>query len=374
MPYSTIAQLPSHIRRLPEKKQRQWLAVFNSVFSKRGEAAAFKAANAILVKESAGGGKDMSKKNGFVDFEFTSDLEEATKTVSINKEKGIVEGVVILTGEKVSKNKTFYTKQALQEAVTRYEGAKMFLDHPKNGESEVRSVRDFGGVYKNVRLEEGRYVKADLHLVPSNEIRNIVLPLAEAKPLGVGFSIRDRGRGREENGVFLVEGFASKGSFSIDLVTEASVNETLFESNQGGSDMDLTKVTLEELEAGNPTLVESIKTGERNAVLKEFEEKIKAGEEAPKLLDKSKKVMALAESGMPKEVIDKLRPTIESESISFEVAQGMIKAQKEILESVKAPAKGGDPKVTGHGASKDGQPLNEAELPSEDELARAIQG
>lgn len=316
----------------------------------------------------------MSKKNGFVNFEFTSDLEEATRTIVVNKEKGVIEGVVILTGEKVSRNKTFYTKQALQEAATRYEGAKMFLDHPKPGEGEVRSVRDFGGVYKNVRLDEGKFLRADLHLVPSESVRNIVLPIAEAKPTGVGLSIRDRGRGREENGVFLVEGFAAKGSFSIDLVTEASVNETLFESTQGGEDMDLSKVTLEELVEGNPTLVESIKTGERNTVLKEFEEKIKAGEDAPKLLEKSQKALALAESGLPKDVIEKVKPLIEAEGVSIEMAKGMLKTQKEILESMKPASKDSDPKVTGHGASNEDKNLQEAELPSEDELARAIQG
>lgn len=316
----------------------------------------------------------MSKKNAFISFEFASDLEEAARTAVVNKEKGVIEGVVILTGEKVSRNKTFYTKNALQEAVSRYEGAKMFLDHPKPGEGEVRSVRDFGGVYKNVRLEENKFLKADLHLVPSESVRNIVLPIAEAKPTGVGLSIRDRGRGREENGVFLVEGFAAKGSFSIDLVTEASVNETLFESTQGGEEMDLSKVTLEELVAGNPTLVESIKSGERTAVLKEFEEKIKLGEDAPKLLEKSKKALALAESGLPKEIVEKVKPLVEADSVTFEMAQGMIKTQKEILESVKLTPKGGDPKVTGHGASNEDKNLQEAELPSEDELARAIQG
>jgi hypothetical protein len=316
----------------------------------------------------------MSKKNGFISFEFASDLEEAARTAVVNKERGVIEGVVILTGEKVSRNKTFYTKQALSEAVQRYEGAKMFLDHPKPGDGEVRSVRDFGGVYKNVRLEEGKFLKADLHLVPSDSVRNIVLPIAEAKPAGVGLSIRDRGRGREENGVFLVEGFAAKGSFSIDLVTEASVNETLFESTQGGEDMDLSKVTLDELTTGNPALVESIKAGERSAVLKELEEKIKAGEEAPKLLEKSKKALALAESGLPKEVVEKVKPLIEADSMTLEQANGLIKAQKEILESVKpAPAGKKDPAVNGHGGSKD-ENLQEAELPSEDELARAIQG
>jgi hypothetical protein len=56
------------------------------------------------------------------------------------------------------------------------------------------------------------------------------------------------------------------------------------------------------------------------------------------------------------------------------MAKGMLKTQKEILESMKTTPNAGEPKVTGHGSSNDGKNLQEAELPSEDELARAIQG
>jgi len=313
----------------------------------------------------------MHKKNGTTPIEFTSDLSEAMLSAKVDREQGVIEGVVILTGEKVSRNKTFYTKKALQEAVNRYEGAKMFLDHPRKGE-DVRSVRDFGGTYRNIRIEEGKYLKADLHLVPIREVRDLVLPIAESKPAGVGLSIRDRGHGREENGVFLVEGFAARGPYSIDLVTEASVNETLFESNQGGDDMDLSKVTLDELAAGNPALVESIRTTERQSVVREFEEKIKAGEDAPKILAKARKLLALTESELPKEVADKIKPVVEAEATTPEAADAIIKAQKEILEAMK-PASKPDPKITGHGASKNTN-LSEGELPSDDDLARALVG
>jgi hypothetical protein len=312
----------------------------------------------------------MSKKNQQIDS--TLDLSEAMATTKIDKERGVIEGVLLLTGDKVSRNKTHYGKKALQEAVSRYEGAKMYLDHPKNGET-VRSVRDFGGSYKNVRLDEGRFLRADLHLIPSEAVRSTVIPIAESKPAGVGLSIRDRGHGREENGVFLVEGFSGKGPFSIDLVMEASVNETLFESTQGGEeDMDLSKLTLDELLKGNPALVESIRSTERAAATKEFEEAIKAGKEAPAVLARAKKLVALAESGLPKEVIEKMRPIVEGEAISPEATDAMIKTQKEIIEAMK-PAPKPDPKVSGHGASKE-TGLSEGELPSEDDLARAILG
>lgn len=310
-------------------------------------------------------------KNKAIDV--TSELEEAMSSTRINREKGILEGVLILTGDKVSRNKTLYTKKALSEAVSRYEGAKMYLDHPKNGEN-VRSVRDFGGTYRNVRLEEGRFLRADLHLIPNEGVRNTVIPIAESKPAGAGLSIRDRGHGREENGVFLVEGFAGKTPYSIDLVMEASVNETLYESTQGGAeDMDLSKLTLEELLKDCPVLVESIRSTERTAVLKELEEKIKAGEDAPKIQAKAKKMLVLAESGLSKEVIEKIRPIVESDAMTPEAAEAVIKAQKEILEAVKPAPKAGEPKVTGHGASKE-TTLTEGEVPSDDELAHALLG
>lgn len=317
----------------------------------------------------------MNKKNQSIDS--TLDLSEAMAQTTINKEQGVIEGVLILTGDKVSKNKTLYGKKVLQEAKTRYEGAKMFLDHPKNGEA-VRSVRDFGGIYKNVRLDEGRFLRADLHLIQNAEVRNTVIPIAESRPAGVGLSIRDRGHGKEENGVFLVEGFAGKGPFSIDLVMEASVNETLFESNQGGEeDMDIKEtlktLTLEQLTEGAPALVESIRSTERTAAVKDLEEKIKAGEDAPKILARAKKMVALSESGLPADVASKIKPLIEAETVTPESADAMIKAQKEILEAMKPAPKPGDPKITGHGASNN-QQISEAALPSEDDTVRAILG
>jgi hypothetical protein len=318
----------------------------------------------------------MAKKNQT--FALEMELSEALFATKIQKDKGIIEGVLLLTGDKVSKNKTRYSQKVLQEAVARYEGAKMFLDHPLKGES-VRSVRDFGGVYKNVRIEEGKKLRADLHLIPSEQVRSTVIPIAEAMPPGVGLSIRDRGHGREEDGVFLVEGFAGKGPFSIDLVMEASVNETLFESNQGGNDdMDLSKLTLAELKEANSALVESIQNEARSAALKEVEEGIKAGKDAGAMLAKGKKLMALAESGLPKEVIEKVRPVVEQDSTTFESATALIQAQKEIVEALKpsttATAGKTSPKVKGQGASSDAALIEGAELPSDDELARAIEG
>lgn len=309
------------------------------------------------------------KKNGFRNFDYVSDLLEAVGGTTVDKEQGIIKGVVILTGEKVSRNKTLYTKKALGEATSRYEGAKMYIDHPKPDEGNTRSVRDLGGVYRNVRIEEGNKLKADLHLLPNANIRDLVIPIAESRPDGVGLSIRDRGKGRDEGGVFLVEGFAPKSTFSIDLVTEASVNENLYESYEGGEDMKIEELTLEDLQKGNPALVESIKLAEKDALMKDLEEKIKKGESADKAILEAKKSKALFEAGFTKEISEKVGQLINTESVTLELAESIIKTHKELIASTP-PA--GMPKVKGHGGTSEEKSLTESDMPSDDELAAAV--
>lgn len=51
MPYSTISQLPKHVKKYSPKLQRQWMHVFNSTHKKTGsEKRAFMSANSILKK------------------------------------------------------------------------------------------------------------------------------------------------------------------------------------------------------------------------------------------------------------------------------------------------------------------------------------
>lgn len=55
MPYSSIKDLPGHLKKYSEKVQRQYMHVFNSVYKKTGdEGRAFKAANAVLGKRFKG--------------------------------------------------------------------------------------------------------------------------------------------------------------------------------------------------------------------------------------------------------------------------------------------------------------------------------
>ena len=63
MPFSSTSELPSFVKKMPTKKQRQWMAVFNSAFAKAkkegkskkdAESSAFAQANGVVKKDEGG--------------------------------------------------------------------------------------------------------------------------------------------------------------------------------------------------------------------------------------------------------------------------------------------------------------------------------
>lgn len=370
MPYSKDSDLPDAVKKLSPEKRKRWMAAFNAAHKQYGTDEKAFAVAWSAVKEGT-----MDTK-GYKNFEVTFDLEEAfANSPRIDKEKGVIENVVILTGNKITRNKTFYTDKALTEAASRYNGAKMFMDHPRSGEAN-RSIRDYGGIYKNVR-REGDKILGDLHV--HEGVRNLIIPVAEQRPKGVGLSIRDKGRGREENGVFLVEGFKDGATHSIDFVTEVSSNMDLFESldTEGGNDMDYSKITKEDLEKNRQDLVEALRSEGKQALAKDLEEANKLTATAEEKLLMGEKLIALSEAGFAKEVADKVRKMIEPKAISLEEAKGIITAQKELIEAIRKSApSNADPKVTGRGAPRKdvGEGADDLKAPSKEDLAEAFKG
>lgn len=279
-------------------------------------------------------------------------LEEAMGGASIDDANGVIKGVAMLTGLKESGNKTFYTQKALNEAVTRYEGAKMFIDHQAPDKRNVnRSVRDFGGVYKNIRLD-GAKVRGDLHLAESN--RKDVMAIAKMNPTGIGFSLRDRGTGQSDKGVFLVESFDDKFTgFSVDFVVDPSTNKDLFESaqqaaieNEGGEEMDFKSLTADTLTKERPDLVESIQNAGKAAILKELEESKTNGSKSDAV---AAKLSALLDADFSKEVCESVKKMIMPDVITIEAAKEMISGQKLLIESLTKNNTTGKPVVKGVG-------------------------
>jgi len=68
MPYADIKSLPAYVKKYSSKIQRQWRAVFNTVYksTKGNEQRAFRAANSILKKRFTG--KHAMEKNSRADY------------------------------------------------------------------------------------------------------------------------------------------------------------------------------------------------------------------------------------------------------------------------------------------------------------------
>jgi len=317
-------------------------------------------------------------KKNYADLVESVDLTESLGGAQIDEANGVLKNVVLMTGNKTSENKTRYSAKAVEEGRTRYEGAKMYLDHPRQDELKERrgnrSVRDLAGVYRNLHVEEGPQPKlrGDLHLMEST--KNLVLSIAKNPPKGTGLSLRDRGFVRQEKGVTLVDGFEEGVDYSVDLVTRASLNKSLFESTEGGGDdtMDLSKLTLEELKEGRKDLVESIQAEGKTAARAEFSKQLE--EAGVKSLEASK-LLALAESAMPTEFKEVIRPTIMKAEVTLEEAKKVIALQESLAGKVGKPAEKkpgeGEPKVKTQGARGVEEGV-EPKLPTDDAILAAL--
>ncbi len=372
MPYSSISELPSAVKKLPEAKQKKFLASFNAAHKEYGsEEQAFKVAWSGI-KESTNAHDSPS---GFRDLVEEFDLAEALSTANFDDANGVIKNVVLLTANKTSANRTHYLSEALDEAKGRYEGANMFIDHGTKGQN--RSVRDFGGVYKNVRVEENK-LRGDIVL--REAARKDMMDIAKMRPSGIGLSIKDRGRGFDKDGVFYVQGFAPEARYSVDFVVDPSVNRDLFEStkittDEGGDDMDFKVLTQEVLSKERPDLIESIQNAGKAAILKELEEAKAAGGKSDVL---AAKLTALVEADFTKDVREAVKQMIMPDGINLDGARAIIKGQKELIEALsKKPAAGktssADPKVKGMGQAKEDEVSEGADnLPEDADILEAF--
>ena len=78
----------------------------------------------------------MNKKSATQTIGFESELSESMAGTRINKEKGVIEGVLILTGDKVSKNKTMYLNKAI---ITRANAFRKKGEKPKSWKATLEA-------------------------------------------------------------------------------------------------------------------------------------------------------------------------------------------------------------------------------------------
>lgn len=274
----------------------------------------------------------------------------------VDREAGLIRGVKLLGLAAPTKNRR-YAGQAAKKAVPLYEGARVYLNHPKKTEtSEPRSFGDRFGTIVNPEYREGDGNYGDLKYIPDHPMAKAILWLAENDPKSFGMSHRAQGKSRMENGTQVIEEITSV--VSVDLVSDPATTNGLFESKESEDEtMDLSKLTIEEIKSGRPDLVESLSKAilaeskgaaeleqlkQTNKLLQEQIDQFKAKEN---IAAKQTKIKNLCETAkLPKEAITEVFVSQLMEAKDDAAITALIEDRKAIFGG------GGKPKSTEQGA------------------------
>lgn len=149
---------------------------------------------------------------------------------------GVIYGVKILGWESPNRHGiegvdgTVYDRAAVQEALQKYEGARVNKNHPPRDKSgQERSVGDRIGWLENVRVLEGGLF-GDLHLLMKDDDAAKILEAAEKNPALFGLSHNALGKWEIRNGKAVIVEIPEVRS--VDIVTEGGTTRSLFESKE----------------------------------------------------------------------------------------------------------------------------------------------
>lgn len=176
--------------------------------------------------------------------------------LAIDRTAGILKGVKLLG--LTSRNGRVYREEALAKALPLYEGAKVNINHGKGGPSSPRDYQDRLGRIRHVTHRPGEGLFGELHFNPKHPLSEQLLWDAEHAPEQVGFSHNVLARTAVEQGQTVVEEITHVES--VDLVADPATTRGLFESKETHRSLSLlTNVTLEELAAARPDLIQQLR-------------------------------------------------------------------------------------------------------------------
>lgn len=183
------------------------------------------------------------------------------RTLTVDRENGVIKGVKILGFN--SRNGRTYSANAMEQARSLYEGAKVNVNHPKGNPLGPRDYQDRLGQVRNVRMEsDGLF--GDFHYNPRHSLASQLEWDAEKSPENVGLSHNVLARTNKHGGREVVEAITKV--VSVDLVADPATNKSLFESEQPNMDemtklqeqVDALKADVTKLTADNAKLVEQL--------------------------------------------------------------------------------------------------------------------
>lgn len=246
----------------------------------------------------------------------------AWDTPRITTDPPTIHDVAVLRAE--SRNGRRYALDALRDAVSRYDGVPVYIDHVQSADAP-RSYRDQVGWLERPRLDDDT-IRADLRLNPHHPETPRILWDAQHHPQALGLSHDAVGRVTRTTDGVLVEHIESIRS--VDLVTEPATVTSLFEavmpeptpsSAPDPLDALYQQLTLDDLSTKRPDLVDQLKQQVSQALAEELA-----------------KWRSLTEELQVK--LDETRAKLEELQIEREVEQAGIAAQEGLVRSlIKLP-------------------------------------
>jgi len=282
------------------------------------------------------------------------DLAEfiSLKEANFDEETGEVEVVLIEKGTNFNK-KRHYPDSTIREAAPKFNGLKMYINHPtktEDRERPERNLKDWGSTIVESHYDNGKAMgKIAVH---DNWLRERLKdPVARGH---IGLSINTGGRvsygkvqGQEMQIVEQIVMRRQNGPASVDWVTEAGargrVSRLLKESNKGRKTMELHEATFEDLKKENPELLNAITESVKKSIkesgesqqkekeLKESKEKL-ANFEKKEKLDQQKETVTKLMEGKDLQDVTKNRIL---EAFSRELVESEIKLKESVAAAIK---------------------------------------
>jgi hypothetical protein len=151
-------------------------------------------------------------------------------SMRVDRPSGVIRGVKILGLE--SRNGRSYLPEALAQAASLYENAKVNVNHPKSSPAAPRDYQERIGVIRNVApRSDGLF--ADFYFNPKHGLAEQLVWDAEHAPENVGFSHNVEARTVRRGDRVVVEAITRVQS--VDLVADPATTRGLFEARAGAS-------------------------------------------------------------------------------------------------------------------------------------------
>jgi hypothetical protein len=179
-------------------------------------------------------------------------VDSGNQQLRVDRTAGVIRGVKLLGLR--SKNGRRYQENALAEAVSLYEGAKVNINHPKGHPLSPRDYQDRLGVISGVEFRPQHGLFGDLHFNPKHTLSEQLMWDAEHASQNVGLSHNVLARTTRQGDETVVEAITKVQS--IDLVADPATTRGLFE--QDASAIAWDSMTIDQLELHRPDLLHEL--------------------------------------------------------------------------------------------------------------------